>query len=161
MNKMIETIRNTRLHLLQLLNDVTVNQLNEVPPGFNNNIIWNLAHLVAAQQGVCYLRAGVKTRIDETFYLRYKPDTKPEGFIDSSEVERIKNLLLSTLDHFVLDHQDRLFQNYHTWTTRYGVTLTTIDDAVQFLLFHEGLHTGYIMALKRALNRAEVELLHD
>lgn len=149
----IDTIKKTRQSLLQLLTDVTVEQLNEVPPGFNNNIIWNLAHLVAAQQGIGYLRAGLPTRIDESFYLRYKPDTRPEGFIDSAEVEKIKTLLFSTLDQFETDYEAGVFAHYKTWTTRYGAVLTNIDDAVQFLLFHEGLHTGYIMAQKRLVKR--------
>lgn len=149
MNKTIETIKETRLNLLKFVDDLTVDQLNEVPQGFNNNIIWNLGHVAAALLGVCYLRAGLKTRIDEAFYLRYKPDTKPEGYIDGSEVEKIKSLLFSTLGQFETDYRENLFVNYTAWTTRYGVELKDINDAVQFLLFHEGLHLGYVMALKR------------
>lgn len=153
MNKKIETIKNTRQHLLQFISDVSVDGLNEVPPGFNNNIIWNLGHLIASQQGVCYLRAGVKTRIDETLYLRYKPGTKPEGYSNGGEVEKIKNMLFASLDQFAEDYQNNVFANYNTWTTRYGVELAGINDAIEFLLFHEGLHAGYVMALKRLVKR--------
>jgi hypothetical protein len=145
----METVRGTRLFVLQLVSELTVDQLNKVPQEFNNNIIWNLGHLVAAQQGVCYLRAGLQTKIPEAFYRRFKPDTRPEGFIDAAGVEEIKNLLLSTLDQFEADYEANLFTGYKPWTTRYGAALTNIDEAVQFLLFHEGLHTGYIMGQKR------------
>ena len=151
MNQNIDTIKKTRQHVLQLLNDVTTDQLNKVPPGFNNNIIWNVAHMIAAQQGVCYLRSGLNTRIEEAFYHRYKPNTKPEGFVDDAEIEKIKSLLFTSLDEFETDYNANVFSNYNTWTTRYGTTLANIDEAVHFLLFHEGLHTGYVMALKRAL----------
>jgi hypothetical protein len=150
----IDAIKKERLFLLKLLEEVTIDEWNSVPPGFNNNIIWNLGHLVASQQGVCYLRAGLKTRIDEAFYIRFKPDTKPGDFISNDEVAAIKALLFSTLEQFEEDYQNGLFVNYNTWTTRYGATLTNIDDAMQFLLYHEGLHTGYIMALKRAVRRS-------
>lgn len=153
MNKAIDTIKKERLFLLKLIEGMRLEQLNEVPQGFNNNIIWNLAHLVASQQGVCYLRAGVKTWIDEAFYLRFKPDTKPAGFMDAHETEEIKALLLSSLDQFEADYNANLFSNYKAWTTRYGAELTNIDEAIQFLLYHEGLHTGYIMALKRLVKR--------
>lgn len=153
MNQNMDTIKKTRHYLLQLLNNVTIEQLNEVPPGFNNNIIWNLAHIIAAQQGVCYLRAGQKIRIEEAFYLRYKPDTKPEGFVTNDDVEKIKGLLFSTLDQFEEDDAAGLFSTYNPWTNRYGTTLANIDEAVQFLLFHEGLHVGYIMALKHAVKK--------
>ncbi|HUQ96603.1 MAG TPA: DinB family protein [Chitinophagaceae bacterium] len=148
MNQVIDTIKNTRQHLLQLVSNLSTDQLNKIPEGFNNNIIWNLSHMVAAQQGVCYLRAGVPLRIDEAFYLRYKPETKPESFVDSAAVEMVKKAFFTTLDQFVTDNDAGLFANYKPWKTRYGNELQTIDDAAQFLLFHEGLHVGYVMALK-------------
>lgn len=70
MNKQIEIIRKTRVKLLEMLSDLSTDQLNKIPAGFNNNIIWNLAHLVAAQQGICYLRAGLPMVL--TFYLSTK-----------------------------------------------------------------------------------------
>lgn len=98
MNQTIDTIKTTRLHLLQLIAELSTDQLNEVPAGFNNNIIWNVAHLAAATQGVCYLRADIKMRLDESFYAQYKPGTKPEGFIDTDNIAHIKAVLLSSLD---------------------------------------------------------------
>jgi hypothetical protein len=153
MNKSIESIRKTRSYVLQLVNGLTAEQLNEVPAGFNNNIIWNVGHLIASQQGICYLRAGLKAWVSEKVYLDYKPDTKPTGFLNNSEIEELKNLLLTSLDPLETDYSNNLFQNYPAWTTRYSVTITTIDEALQFLLFHEGLHTGYIMALKRVVTK--------
>ena len=153
MNKNIDTIRNERLFLLKLIEEASNEQLNEVPPGFNNNIIWNLAHLVASQQGICYLRAGVALRIDDAFYQRFKPGTKPDRYIDVAEVAAIKELLFSTLDQLAEDYEAGVFSNYTTWTTRYGAELAGINDALAFLLYHEGLHTGFIMALKRAVNK--------
>src|SRR5689334_19752074 len=121
MHQQIETIRKTRTALLNLIKDLTVEELNEIPTGFNNNIIWNVAHLVAAQQGVCYLRAGLGLKIEEQFFLFYKPETKPEGYVDASEIENIKGLLFSMLDILQKDYEQNLFTNYTPWTTRYGV----------------------------------------
>ena len=52
MNDQIETIRKTRSFLLDYIKELNIEQLNKIPAGFNNNIAWNLGHLVAAQQGV-------------------------------------------------------------------------------------------------------------
>ena len=145
----IEILIKTRKHLLSFISELTVEELNEVPSGFNNNIIWNLAHLVASQQGVCYLRAGLKLSVDEKFYLAYKPDTRPQHYINTKEVETIKQLLISTIDQFKSDYENKLFSDYVAWTNRYGIQLASIDDTIAFLPFHEGLHLGYIMALKR------------
>lgn len=44
----------------------TIEQLNKVPDGFNSNIIWNVAHLIASQQNLCYMKAGQKA-LSRTF----------------------------------------------------------------------------------------------
>ncbi len=151
MHPQIETIRKTRTALLNLIQELSVEELNEIPAGFNNNIIWNVGHLVAAQHGVCYLRSGLKLPIDEKYFLPFKPETKPEHFVEAEDVDAIKKMLFSTLDKLETDYQLNLFAEYIPWTTRYGVDLKTIDDALNFLPFHEGMHLGYIMAMKRVV----------
>lgn len=152
MNKQIETIRKTRVKILEMVSELNTDQLNKIPPGFNNNIIWNIGHLIASQQGICYLRADLPLIIEKEFFMSYKPDSKPEGFVGAEEIEKIRTLMFSTLDHLESDLNEGTFNNYKTWTTRFGVDITDIEDAVNFLPFHEGLHMGYIMALKRLIN---------
>lgn len=153
MHNQIERIKKIRLFLLDSVRDLSVDRLNEVPAGFNNNIIWNLAHLIAAQQGVCYKRSGAAPVADQKYILPFTSGTKPEQYIDSNEVAIIKDLLLSSLDLFEADYQNNVFDNYVSLTTRYGVELTNIDEAVQFLMYHEGLHTGAVIALKRLVKK--------
>lgn len=149
MNKSIESIRRIRTTLLKNINGLSTEQLNKIPDGFNNNIIWNLAHMVSAMQGICYGRAGLNVAIEDKYYTPYRPDTKPEGIVDAAEIEVIKQLFFSTLDQLETDYTNNLFVNYPVVITRYGVELTNIDDALNFLPFHEGLHIGAIIALKK------------
>lgn len=151
MNDQIEIIKRTRTHLLELVKELNIEQLNKVPTGFNNNIIWNLGHLVAAQQGICYVRTGFQPRIDEGFIDRYKKGSRPEYFLDEEELKKIKELLFSSLDVLKQDYENGLWTGYSSWTTSYGVELNSIEDAIQFLNFHEGLHSGCILALKRVI----------
>jgi hypothetical protein len=151
MHQQLEKIKATRTFLLTLIEDLTIEQLNEIPERFNNNIIWNLTHLIAIQQSICYKRSGLQPIVQDKYVTPYLPGTKPEGFIDSSEVETIKSLLHSSLNEFESDYKKGFFTTYTPVVTRYGVAMDNIDDAVNFLLFHEGLHFGYVMALKRVL----------
>jgi len=153
MTKAIAIIKQPRIKILDEIKDFSIEQLNEIPAGFNNNILWNLGHMVAAQQGVCYARAGLPKVIDDAFFMAYKPDSKPEKFIDAAEFEHIKDLMFSTLDQLIADLQNNSFTNYPTWTTRYGVEIANIDEAIRFLPFHEGLHVGYIMSLRKVVKR--------
>ena len=157
MKQQFEILRKTRQYLLELIQDLSIEELNEIPAGFNNNILWNLGHMLASQQGVCYMRAGLELKIDEKFFLIYKPETKPAAFMDENRVAEIKRLFLPVIDQLEKDYDDNLFANYPTWTNRYGVEHKNIEDTINFLLFHEGLHLGYIMAQKRTI-RNEVAI---
>ena len=149
MTKQIEIIRKTRSFLLDQLKDLTTEQYNKIPEGFNNNIAWNLGHMVAAQQGVCYLRAGLTPKIDENFINSFKTGSKPERPFSEAEIENIKSLLFSTLDLLEEDYNNNIFGGYNAWMTRYNVELANIDDAINFIKFHEGLHYGCVASLKR------------
>ena len=153
MKLQIETIRKTRSFLLEQIKNLSNEQLNQVAGGFNNNIIWNLGHMIAAQQGMCYKRAGLPTMISEEFWEKYRTGSKPEGMVSDDEIEQIKDLLFTTLDKFENDYDNKIFGNYTAWLTRYGVELAGIDDALKFLPFHEGLHSGMIIAIKRLVTK--------
>ncbi len=151
MIKAIQTLKTLRASTLKLVEGLTIEQLNKIPNGFTNNIMWNLGHLIAAQQGVCYTRAGLATPVDQNLIGPYKPGTKPESIVSENEVEEIKALLVATIDQLEADYNKGIFKEYPAFTTRYGVELASIEDAIDFLPFHDGLHMGYIMALKRAI----------
>jgi hypothetical protein len=151
MNFSIEALKKTRAFSLQLAEGLSNEILNTVPPGFNNNIIWNLGHLVAAEQGILYVRGGLEPQVPADFMKRYTRGTKPEGPVGSDEIALIKAQLGSTLPGLEANLAADKFAGYPAWTTPYGVELRDIDQALRFLLFHEGMHTGYIMALKRAI----------
>lgn len=151
MNTLIDNIRQVRQSILNTIGELSLAQLNEVPEGFNNNIIWNLAHLIAAQQGICYLRAGQELQVEQSLFELYKPGTKPVAPVTAEEVENIKGLLLSTIDQFKADFTTDKFINYQSWTNRYGCEMDGINTVTQFLFFHDGLHFGYIMVLKRVI----------
>lgn len=153
MLKSIEIIRKPREMVLNLVKDLTPQQLNHVPEGFNNNIIWNVAHMISGQQGIFYTRAGLPVLVADKYYTPYRPDTKPTAFVEAGDVATIKELFLSTIDQLETDVNNNLFVNYPTWKTRYGVEIDSVETALAFLPFHEGLHAGYIMALKRVVAR--------
>jgi hypothetical protein len=152
MTSLIDSIQKVRHFLLQQIEDLDATTLNQIPTGFNNNIAWNLGHLIAAQQGICYVRTGVRMVVEDKYFTEFKPGTKPERFFDQAEIEQIKKLLLSSLVQLPLDYKNGLFSTYPAWTTRYGVEIASIEEAVRFVLFHEGLHSGVIQAMKKLVH---------
>lgn len=149
----IETIKNIRRFLLDLVSELSTEQLNEIPTGFNNNIIWNLGHLVAAQQGICYFRSNVPMVVTEEFFNNFKGGSKPERAFSPAEIDQIKASLIDSLDEFERDLNKKLFVSYTSVITRYGIEFKHIDDAIDFLPFHEGMHMGVIMSLKKLVKK--------
>ena len=151
MSRNIELIRKTRSKILEVISGLNVQQLNKVPEGFNNNIIWNLGHLIAAQEGIFYLRGKLELNIDQDFFNSFKNGSRPEREIDAEEIEIIRSLLFTSLDQFESDLQKNVFSNYPAWTTSMGIEINSIEDAINYLPFHEGLHFGQISAIKRVI----------
>jgi hypothetical protein len=149
MRRAIDIIKQPRLLVLKEIEHLSVEQLNKIPQGYNNNIAWNLGHMIAAQQGICYKRSGLDTTVGEDFFNTYKPGSKPEKFIDEAEIAFIKEQLFISLEQLEADLDNGIFVNYTQVMTRYGIELSNIDEAVAFLPFHEGFHVGYIVALRK------------
>jgi hypothetical protein len=145
----IEILKNPRNLILETISNLTIEQVNKIPDGFNNNIIWNLGHMIASQQGLCYKRTGVELSVSNEFFTSYVSGSKPTRFITEAEYEEIKQLFFSTLDDLEADHNANKFTNYEGMNTRYNVPVSNIDEAIAFLPFHDGLHIGYIMSLRK------------
>ena len=149
MNPKIDLIRKIRTKALELISGLSIAELNKIPTGFNNNIIWNLGHLVAAQEGIFYLRGKLELTIEQDFFNSFKNGSKPDHMMLAEEIEKIKSLLFSSLDQLELDLDKNIFDNYPAWTTSTGFEINSIEDVLIFLPFHEGLHLGQVMAYKR------------
>ncbi|HEY5370020.1 MAG TPA: DinB family protein [Hanamia sp.] len=155
MKESIVIIRGVRKFLLNLIDGISIEKLNEIPTGFNNNLAWNFGHVIATQQILCYRNAGVKPVIEEEIIDKYKKGTRPDGFIEEKEFKILRQYLLETIDQFENDATTNLFENYNAYVLMSypGVTLKNVNDAAKFVTFHDGLHVGYSMALKRSLKK--------
>jgi hypothetical protein len=148
----LAVLPNTRRFFSKYLETTSLEDLNKIPQGFNNNIIWNIGHIVVTQQLLAYKLSGLPMMIDDTLVETYKKGSKPEKNATQAEVNELKALLFSTIEKTTEDYKNGLFKNYETYTvSTTGNTLTNIDEAFQFILFHEGMHLGYVMALLRAI----------
>jgi len=148
----VQKIVKFRRFLLAEIAGLSTGQLNDIPAGFNNNIIWNLGHILATTQAICYRRAGQPVKIDEHYFVPFLSNTKPGRPIDEEGVAVISGLLISTMHALQSDYERRHFDNYtpsENIQRVYGIELHTIDDAIDFLLYHDGYHAAKISTLKQ------------
>ncbi|HEX2629868.1 MAG TPA: DinB family protein [Chitinophagaceae bacterium] len=144
-------IRQNREAFIRLLDGLTIEQLNEVPAGFNNNIAWNFGHMIVAQQTIAYLRSGQKLLIDTTYVDRYKRGTKPESFISAEEINFLKEKAIEFIDQYEKDWNAGVFKNFEPFTSSLGVHVSTNEEALHSVTGHDQLHFGYAMAQRKLI----------
>ena len=147
----LDIIKQTRANIIKLTDSYSIEILNEIPKGFNNNLIWNLGHVIVTHQLLCYSMSGNKPLVHADLIAAFRKGSKPEGNVGKQQYELLKELAYSTLDSFSEDYKNGLFSEYKAYDTSFGVSLTGIEDALQFNAVHEGMHLGYCQGLRRSL----------
>jgi len=137
--------------LHKFLTNYSLEQLNKVPEGYNNNLIWNIAHIVVVQQMLVYHLSGLPMLVSKEMVEKYKRDTKPEAPVTEEEVTQIKGLLYTTLEQTQKDFSEGIFKNYNAFTTMTGFNIRNVQEAMEFNNYHEGVHTGIMMRIAKFL----------
>lgn len=147
-----QVLNNTRGIFNDIIKNSSLADLNKIPKGFNNNIIWNIAHVVVSEQLLVYRLSGLDSMLPDHMINTYRKDTKPHGDVSESEVQDIQSLLFSTIKKTKEDYYNGVFKTYNSYTvSTTGNTLSHVDEALQFVAIHEGLHYGYVLALLKAI----------
>jgi len=147
MKKEIEYLKKTRLHILRKISGLSIAQLNKVPEGLTLNIVWNIAHMLGAQQMLTYPPTGNTMIISKELFNDYRPGTLPKPFVSQKEFDDIVQQFISVIDQFSKDYEAKKFDIFSSFNNSYGIDHTNIDDAIIFAIFHEGLHYGVISTL--------------
>ena len=98
-----------------------------------------------------YKLSGVEPKISDEMIEKYKKGTMADSNVSESEIESIKGLLLSTVDWIEEDYSNEIFKSFNEYPTSYNIVLNSTEDAILFNNVHEGLHFGYIMAMKKVV----------
>ena len=151
MTKQFEIAIFSREILLQLIEGLSEAQLNIIPNGFKNNIAWNLGHIFVTQQLLTYKLSGLQCNVSNDFIEKFTKGSTAKPNISIEKVNHIKNSLIELINQTEKDYKSGKFKEYHKYTTSQGFSLNNIEEAIQFSNYHEGIHIGIIMSLKKLL----------
>ncbi|QXU40357.1 DinB family protein [Pedobacter sp. D749] len=151
MNEVFDFIINSRKAFIKLIDALTIEELNKIPDGYNNNIIWNFGHIVVSTQTLCYVRTGVlQDAASVKFNEYYKKDTKPAYTVTEEEVAELKAIALESIEKIKEDYANGKFSSIAPFTTAtYGVQLNSIEEVLITTIGHDNVHCGYASALKK------------
>ncbi len=151
MEKAFNILIETRKNIKALVEKYSIDQLNNTPAGFRNNILWNLGHVVVTQQLLCYKNADSPVLIPDDIVESFKKGTSPARTYSKDELQYLLDKLEELATRVRSDYQSGHFKTYNSYTTSYGVALNSIEDAIAFNNTHEGLHYGYMMAMSKLI----------
>ncbi len=147
----IDIFVRTRHWIAHTVDALSAEQLLAVPRGFDNNILWNLGHIIVVHQGNIYSRIGLAPLVDlEKMYPLFRAGSSPSAWETPPDSAAIVAMLVGHADRVSADFSAGKFDDisYQSRTTGNGVEITTLTQAMLYNTAHETLHLGTIQALK-------------
>jgi len=149
MDKLFETALFTRKTLLQILESLTEEQMVRIPEPHRNSVFWNVAHLLVTQQLLMYRLSGMPLRIEEGFVERYGKGSKATEEVSAEDMEFVRKNIVPLCEQAERDYEKGLFQSYKPYMTSTGIELKSLEESLKFSAFHDGIHLGVILSLKK------------
>ncbi|MFC5284039.1 DinB family protein [Pedobacter alpinus] len=143
----------TREAFIRLVNSLSVEELNQIPAGFNNNIIWNFGHIVVTTPALCYVRTGIWTDVSAIKYWNeFKKDSKPSRDINEEEIAELKALAISSIESIKEDYKKGIFNSVTPFATAtYGADMNSFEEILVTTVGHDNMHLGYALAQRKLI----------
>lgn len=145
--KQIEILKIQRSNLLLQLEKLSNDELTFIPEGSNNNILWNLGHILVIPQYHFYIAKGYSPNVELYYIQNYMSGTRPNPTDMAKEYKVIKELLLPTLDSLKSDFEDEKFNDFNAFGN------LDFLQTLEFLTKHESNHITKINQFLKQLNK--------
>lgn len=99
--------------------------------------------------GIDIQNSGLEGYISRELYKLYGPGTRPTEKTTKEEVEQLKGLLILLVEKTEIDLINKKFVIYNEKMTGTGFYLSSLKDALEFINYHEGLHLGFMMNIRK------------
>jgi len=149
MKNQFNILKNSRTLTLKVIDSLTLEQLHKIPDGFKNNIVWNIAHLVVTQQLLHYKLSGLQCLCSDDLIATHKKGTFPTISFSQEEFNEVLDLFIGLPATLEEDFEAGIFNNFTEYPTSTGFVLNSIETAISFNNYHEAMHLGIIMSIKK------------
>jgi hypothetical protein len=142
----LNKLEEDRRLLLERTKDLTVDQYNVIPPGFNNNIIWNMGHILVVSESLLFQNSPYQRPVHEFMKSRFEKGSMPDGMVGEDDIFIIRHSLQQTAQFYkTCTGMDRSRDEIVS-VRNSGLTAIS-NERMQFLLFHEDMHHRRIAKL--------------
>lgn len=137
----IETLIQQRTNLIKQLDKLSNEDLEFIPEGSNNNILWNLGHILVVPQYYFYVANGIPQSVELFYIHNYMTGTHPRANDVRKEFEIIKRHLLMALNELRLDYDKGLFKKFIAFGK------LDFEGILELLIKHETNHLEKINSI--------------
>lgn len=146
-----KTLRTTRWHMMRELEGLSREDLLRIPEGRDDNILWNVGHLLCSLSRLTYVFSGYALPIPEYYLKLFGKGTNARDWTGTPNAEEVLQLFTGMPDQLETDFLAGKFVDYKPLLLGGGHSVESVDEAVAFHCFHEGLHIGMVISLKRMM----------
>ncbi|WP_165842165.1 DinB family protein [Paenibacillus xerothermodurans] len=138
-----------RERVLELADKCAPQHRTVQPPGFNNNILWHLGHILTVTDGIMYGLSGEASQLPASYRTFFGNGTKPSDWGDGvpsweTIIEQLKGQPQQIIAHFTGRLHQAAKENF--------ANAETAGELLQVNLMHEHNHAGSINAMLKVLN---------
>lgn len=138
----------TRAYFLHQLEGVSDERLVKVPEAIGHSILWNLGHIVYSQYSMVYKPCGLAIPLPDTYEAMFKGGTSPKNWVSTPKISDVMDHMRDSSKIVARELSKGTFDGF-TQLDLAGTKLTSIEQVLGFHLYHEGIHLGMCMELKK------------
>lgn len=146
-----KTFRITRFHMMRELEGLTEEQLLTIPEGRDDNIIWNVGHLLCSLSRLTYVFSGHPLPIPEGYLPIFGKNSTAKDWKANPDVQAVLDRFVELPAQIEHDYTEGLFKTYDALQIVPEDNIASVEEAIAFHSFHEGLHIGKVLTLKEAM----------
>ncbi|WP_335871632.1 DinB family protein [Bacillus sp. 2205SS5-2] len=157
-NKLLKQLEVIRAISTKSIESISEEVADEMPEGYKNTIRWHLGHIVAVTDAFLFNFAEIPMYLSEEQFEMFKSGSKPADWhTEPPTLDEISEMFNGQIDHIKKHLENRSMDEKTPKTFNlYGNPQETLGEVLNFCLYHEGFHLGYIngrtpKGFKRAL----------
>lgn len=147
---LLETTRAGTLQAAKKIQSDYADFADTIPEGFNNNVRWNLGHIITITDQLANYPAGEQPDFGKTFHKSFANGTSPNDWNEETpSLDEIIQALQEQPSKIKEKFTGRLSEPLPKPFSLVGVEFKTVGDLIAFNLYHEGMHLGQINTMLR------------
>lgn len=151
---LFDSQRNFRDFHAKAISRLNSEEWDFIPPIFNNNIRWQVAHIITTTDLLCYRLAGKEIPLlTKEFIKGTSKGSDPKDGMDEKLFSQSELLILltTTAEQLEKDKDELSNSTYEDYRTSSEFVIDSFEKALSFAIIHEAWHFGNIMAIRKLL----------